>query len=122
MGVSGQPGQFTKEVVTALRANAEYPVIFSLSNPTSMSECTAQEAYDWTDNKLYFASGSPFELREDTFADGRRIVPSQGNNAYIFPGVALGIIASEAQRVPDDIFLIAAETVADIMQKEFSLL
>ena len=118
IGVSGQPKQFTKEVVEALEKNAEYPLIFSLSNPTSMSECTAQEAYDWTQNKLYFASGSPFELREDTFADGRKIVPSQGNNAYIFPGVALGIIASEARRVPDDIFLIASETVAGMVSEQ----
>ena len=112
IGVSGQPGQFTKDVIKAMKQNAEYPLIFSLSNPTSKSECTAQEAYDYCDNKLYFASGSPFKLRDDTFKNGVEVVPSQGNNAYIFPGVALGIIASKAERVPNDIFLIAAETVA----------
>lgn len=114
IGVSGQPKQFTKSVILAMKANTAYPLIFSLSNPTSMSECTAQEAYDWTQNQLYFASGSPFKLREGTFGDSLDddVVPSQGNNAYIFPGVALGIIASESKRVPEGIFLIAARTLA----------
>eukprot|EP01084_Bolivina_argentea_P305962 528612_1 len=114
VGVSGHPRQFTQRVIAALKENTKYPLVFSLSNPTSKSECTAQQAYDWTKNELYFASGSPFELREDTFRDGTRIVPSQGNNAYIFPGVALGIIASQAKRVPNDVFLIAAETLASL--------
>ena len=83
-----------------------------------MSECTAQQAYDWTNNKLYFASGSPFQLRPDTFEDGKHIVPSQGNNAYIFPGVALGIIASEATTVPEDIFLIASLAAADLIHTD----
>merc|ERR1711971_1051918 len=69
-------------------------------------------------NRVFFASGSPFALSADTFADGRRVVPSQGNNAYIFPGVALGIIASESQRVPDEMFLIAARTVAEMVAPE----
>merc|ERR1712154_354741 len=129
IGVSGQPKQFTREVVEALQSNvravggdATWPLVFALSNPTAMSECTAQEAYSWTGNAVFFASGSPFSLSADTFLDesGRSVsvVPAQGNNAYIFPGVALGIIASEARRVPDDIFLIAAETVAGMVSGE----
>merc|ERR1711971_1305327 len=102
----------------ALQRNVAWPLVFSLSNPTSMSECSAQEAYAWTENRVFLASGSPFALSADTFADGRRVVPSQGNNAYIFPGVALGIIASESQRVPDEMFLIAARTVAEMVAPE----
>ena len=118
IGVSGQPKQFTKNIIITLQKNNQYPLIMSLSNPTSKSECTAQEAYDYTNNKLYFASGSPFKLRNNTFPNYKNIIPSQGNNAYIFPGIALGIIASQANQVPNDIFLIAAQTVSNLVNKD----
>ncbi|MGD8243311.1 MAG: NAD-dependent malic enzyme [Desulfobacterales bacterium] len=110
VGVSGQPSTFNKKVLAAMAQYNERPVIFALSNPTSKSECTAQEAYTWTEGRGIFASGSPFEpvkLGEKTF------VPGQGNNAYVFPGVGLGVIAVRARRVPDEMFLVAANALAD---------
>ncbi len=109
VGVSAQPRTFTEPVVRAMaRINAR-PIIFPLSNPTSKSECTAEEAYGWSGGTAVFASGSPFD--EVTLA-GRTFVPGQGNNAYIFPGVGLGVILAKATRVTDTMFYAAARTLA----------
>ncbi|GBC59719.1 NAD-dependent malic enzyme [Desulfonema ishimotonii] len=110
IGVSGQAGRFGKDVLRAMADLNDRPLIFALSNPTSKSECTAEEAYTWTDGRAIFSSGSPFGL---VTLEGQIFAPGQGNNAYIFPGVGLGIVTSEARRITDEMFLAAARTLAD---------
>jgi malate dehydrogenase (oxaloacetate-decarboxylating)(NADP+) len=110
IGVSGQAGKFDKQVLETMAEINEQPIIFALSNPTVKSECTASEAYTWTQGRCLFASGSPFDpvtVGEKTFT------PGQGNNAYIFPGVGLGVLASQARYVTEGMFLAAAETLAN---------
>jgi malate dehydrogenase (oxaloacetate-decarboxylating)(NADP+) len=109
IGVSGMPGRFTKEVVEAMTELNERPIVFALSNPTSKSECTAEQAYTWSKGRAIFASGSPFDPVE---YEGRTFVPGQGNNAYIFPGLGLGAIAAEARLVTDEMFFTAAKVLA----------
>jgi len=109
IGVSGQPKKFTQDVLEAMAGFNERPIVFSLSNPTSKCECTAEEAYTWTDGRAIFASGSPFN---QIIFKGRKLVPAQGNNVYIFPGVGLGVIASWARHVTDEMFLVAARILA----------
>ncbi|MEJ2296932.1 MAG: NAD-dependent malic enzyme [Woeseiaceae bacterium] len=110
LGLSGQPQTFTREIVEAMAEYNERPIIFALSNPTSKAECTAEQAYEWTDGRAVFASGSPFDPVK---LDNRTFVPGQGNNAYIFPGVGLGVIVSRSRIVTDDMFLAAAHSLAD---------
>ena len=110
VGVSGQPGTFTREVIEAMSKINARPIVFALSNPTSKSECTARQAYEWSSGQAVFASGSPFDPVE---LNGRTIVPGQGNNAYIFPGVGLGVIVSRSRVVTDEMFLAAAHSLAN---------
>ncbi len=110
LGLSGQPSTFTKDVVETMATINARPIIFALSNPTSKAECTAEQAYTWSDGRAIFASGSPFDpvkLGNQTF------VPGQGNNAYIFPGVGLGVIVSQSRVVTDEMFLAAAHSLAN---------
>jgi malate dehydrogenase (oxaloacetate-decarboxylating)(NADP+) len=109
IGVSGQPSTFNRPVVEAMSAINPRPIVFALSNPTSKSECTAAEAYEWSEGRAIFASGSPFAA---VTRAGRTYVPGQANNAYIFPGIALGVIACGAQHVIDEMFLAAARILA----------
>ncbi|MBP6787278.1 MAG: NAD-dependent malic enzyme [Candidatus Promineofilum sp.] len=109
IGVSGQPRTFTREVIQLMGKYNERPIIFALSNPTSKSECTAEEAYTYTTGRAIFASGSPFPSVK---LYGKTYNPGQGNNSYIFPGVGLGVVVSGAQHVTDEMFEAAAQTLA----------
>lgn len=110
IGVSGQPHTFTPAVLKVMSRINERPIVFALSNPTSKAECTAEEAYYHSEGRAIFASGSPFA---DVTMDGRAFVPGQANNAYIFPGVGLGVLASKASRVTDEMFTAAAKSLND---------
>lgn len=116
IGTSGVGKTFTKEVIEAMASFNEKPLILALSNPTSQSECTAEEAYTWTKGKAIFASGSPFDPVE---YEGKVFVPGQSNNAYIFPGLGLGLVISGAIRVHDDMLLAAAEALAGQIKEEY---
>lgn len=109
IGVSGQPQTFTRPVLEAMAEFNERPIVFALSNPTDNSECTAEQAYTWTQGRAVFASGSPFG---PVSLNGKQYVPGQGNNAYVFPGVGLGIVSCKARHVTNDMFLVAAKTLA----------
>ncbi|KAG6418326.1 hypothetical protein SASPL_120529 [Salvia splendens] len=115
IGSSGAGRTFTKEVVETMSALNEKPVILSLSNPTSQSECTAEEAYTWSEGRAIFASGSPFSPVE---YNGKFYASGQANNAYIFPGLGLGLIISGAIHVHDDMLLAASEALAEQVSQE----
>jgi len=116
VGVSGQPKTFTKAVCEAMAKNCEHPMIFPMSNPTSKAEASAADCYEWTNGKCVFASGSPFP---PVHIEGvGEIVPAQGNNAYIFPGVALGVIATQSLRCPENFFSLAAKTLANLVSDD----
>lgn len=110
IGVSTVPKLFNQQVIEAMsRVNAR-PIIFPYTNPTSRSECTAEEAYRWSKGKAIFASGSPFAPVE---IDGQRFVPGQGNNVYIFPAMGMAVLATESTRVTQAMFIVAAKAVAE---------
>ena len=115
IGVSGQPKVFTKAVIEEMSRLNDRPVIFALSNPTTKSECSAEEAYQWSEGRAVFASGSPFDPVE---YKGKTFYPGQGNNAYIFPGVGLGVVVSKSKYVVDEMFIIAAQTLANMVGDE----
>ncbi|CAA2959212.1 NADP-dependent malic enzyme, chloroplastic [Olea europaea subsp. europaea] len=115
IGSSGAGRTFTKEIVESMSSFNEKPVILALSNPTSQSECTAEEAYKWSEGKCIFASGSPFAPVEH---NGKVYPSGQANNAYIFPGFGLGLIISGAIRVHDDMLLVASEALAEQVSQE----
>jgi malate dehydrogenase (oxaloacetate-decarboxylating)(NADP+) len=112
IGVSAVGGTFTREVLEAMARINTQPIVFALSNPTSQSECTAEEAYRWTAGRALFACGSPFDPVQ---LNGKTYVPRQGNNSYIFPGIGLGAIASGAKSITDEMFMSSAHTLAQLV-------
>jgi malate dehydrogenase (oxaloacetate-decarboxylating)(NADP+) len=115
MGLSTVPKLFNQQVIEAMSRLNERPIIFPYSNPTSRSECTAEEAYRWSNGKAIFASGSPFG---PVHFGGRTFVPGQGNNVYIFPALGMAILASQAKRVTEAMFIVAARAVAEQVTQE----
>jgi malate dehydrogenase (oxaloacetate-decarboxylating)(NADP+) len=115
IGVSGQPQTFTKEIVEHMAKINTRPLVFSLSNPTKKSECTAEQAYTWSDGQAIFASGSPFPPVE---FKGKTYTPAQGNNAYVFPGIGLGSVFSGATRVDNTDMIVAARTLAGLVPQK----
>lgn len=115
IGASGHAHTFTQDVVKEMYKHCKQPVIFALSNPTTKAECTAEEAYGWTEGNAIFASGSPFPAVR---IDGRVYVPGQGNNMFIFPGVGLGAVCCGAEKVTDEMFFAAAKTLAHMVTEE----
>lgn len=119
IGVSGQARVFTEEVCKNMAANADRPIIFPMSNPNSKAEGTAEDCYKWTNNRCIFASGSPWptlDIELDGFA--YQVIPAQGNNAYVFPGIALAIITTGALTVPESLFITAAKVLSTMVTED----
>lgn len=115
VGCAAQAGSFNAYVLSAMARINERPIIFALSNPTSRSECTAREAYTYTEGKCLFASGSPFPQVE---LNGKTFIPRQSNNSYVFPGIGLGLVVSSPRVVPQSVFLSAAEALSKMVSEE----
>jgi len=112
IGAAAAPGAFTETVLKDVATYSNFPIVFALSNPTSKAECTAEEAYINTEGKAIFSSGSPFKPVEYR---GKLLHPGQANNAYIFPGLALGVLCSGMLHIEEDLFLIAASALSELV-------
>ncbi|XP_028581847.2 NADP-dependent malic enzyme, mitochondrial isoform X2 [Podarcis muralis] len=116
IGVAAIAGAFSDQILKDMGSFNKRPIVFALSNPTSKAECTAEQCYRLTEGRGIFASGSPFS--KVTLPNGQTFFPGQGNNAYVFPGVALGVIACGVRHISDDIFLTTAESIAEEVTEE----
>ena len=114
IGVAAVGGTFTRAVLEEMARINDQPIVFALSNPTSQSECTAEEAYRWTQGRALFACGSPFA---PVTLDGKTFVPRQGNNSYIFPGIGLGAVVSGTRCITDEVFMAAAYKLAHLVSE-----
>ena len=112
IGVAAVGGAFTPEMLQTMAQINDRPIVFALSNPTSKAECSAEEAYRHTGGRALFACGSPYDPVQ---FEGKTFVPRQGNNSYIFPGVGLGAVASGARLITDEMFMVAAHTLANLV-------
>lgn len=115
IGATGAAGVFSRQVLGAMADINPRPIVFALSNPTDRSEVTAEHAYEWTDGRAIFASGSPFA---PVSRAGRRFEPAQANNVYVFPGIGLGITTFGIDRVSEEMFLAAARALADAVSPD----
>lgn len=115
IGVSTVPKLFNQQVIEAMAKFNERPIIFPYSNPTSCSECTAEEAYKWSNAKAIFASGSPFS---EVLINDKIFIPGQGNNIYIFPAMGMAIFITKAKIVTQEMFIIAAKAVAELVTED----
>jgi malate dehydrogenase (oxaloacetate-decarboxylating) len=115
IGTSGVAGAFTENAVRTMAANTDRPVIFPLSNPTIKSEAVPEDLMRWTEGRALVATGSPFE---PVVVDGKERLIGQANNVFIFPGMGLGAIVAEAREITDEMFLLAARTLAETVPEE----
>jgi len=115
IGASGRPGLITQSMVEFMCEHHQHPAVFALSNPTANAECTAEQAYQWSNGRAIFASGSPFD---PVTINQQTKIPGQGNNAYIFPGLGLGALLSKSTRIDDAMLIAAADKLADCVSEE----
>ncbi len=111
IGVSGQAGLFTKEIIKAMKSHCELPIIFPLSNPSRQVEATPEQVIQWTQGQVIIATGSPFSPVQ---YQGKTYPIAQCNNSYIFPGIGLGVVAANINRITDEMLMVASETLAAV--------